>query len=224
VKLLLIGSETPQTFKSNLKSELKAGNPMSQSLAIAYSMKKKAKKKMADGGEVKDSGKQTLGEAIGYPGYPKPSPAPQKMAEGGEVDSEDEKTAIASNRKWEKEHGAPPKTDSEIKETLHNFQKNSWGDSIVHRIMSKAFKEEGEPEEQNFSEGGQVANDTEELADSRPNEFDDLVLRDGLSSDFGDDDNSGDELGNEQEEKDRHDIVARVMRSRAKKDRMPRPA
>jgi len=36
--------------------------------------------------------------------------------------------------------------------------------------------------------------------------------------------NSGDEIGNEEEDEHRRDIVARIMRSRAKKDKMPRPA
>jgi len=89
---------------------------------------------------------------------------------------------------------------------------------IVDRIMSKRQK---------MSEGGVVANEGEDeldqLADSRPNEFDDLVLDDHLESK-----NSGavdgDNLGNDQEDKDRADIVARIMRQRSMKHRMPRPA
>jgi hypothetical protein len=36
---------SPKVFKENLKTELKAGKPKKQSLAIAYSEARKAKKK-----------------------------------------------------------------------------------------------------------------------------------------------------------------------------------
>lgn len=95
---------------------------------------------------------------------------------------------------------------------------------LVDRIMEKRS--------QNFSglarlsRGGKVANDTGtgQEADKLPNQMDDLVLRDDLESTYGDDDNSGDALGNAQEDEDRKDIVARIMASRRKKDRMPNPA
>jgi hypothetical protein len=79
-----------------------------------------------------------------------------------------------------------------------------------------------------YSKGGMVANggdaDMDQMSDGKPNNFDDLALDDHLESDYGDGNNSGDETGNAAEEHDRHDIVARVLKSRAKKDRMPRPA
>ena len=77
-----------------------------------------------------------------------------------------------------------------------------------------------------YSQGGKVANDTGtgQEADKLPNQYDDLVLRDDLESSYGDDDNAGDALGNAQEDKDRSDIVARIMKSRKKKDRLPSPA
>ena len=34
-----------KTFKSNVKSEVKSGKPIKQALAIAYSVKKRSKKK-----------------------------------------------------------------------------------------------------------------------------------------------------------------------------------
>lgn len=84
-------------------------------------------------------------------------------------------------------------------------------EGIVDRIMKR------------FSKGGEVANDTPPIVDAEPAEYDDLVLDDGLEmSETGA--NSGDELGDEQEDEDRRDIVGRVMKSRAKKDKNPRPA
>lgn len=76
---------------------------------------------------------------------------------------------------------------------------------------------------QRYSEGGKVANDSGPIADEESAEYDDLVKDDDLEMhDTGA--NSGDELGDAQEDEDRHDVVARIMRSRAKKDRLPRPA
>jgi hypothetical protein len=99
--------------------------------------------------------------------------------------------------------------------------------SLVDRIMHQHSDDEHDLDR--YSRGGQVANqehgeNNNELAGFSPNEFDDLVLRDDLESSYGDDDNSGDAIGNEQEDQDRHDIVARILRSQKKKDKLPRPA
>jgi len=40
----LIKSKSEKAFKSNIKAEVKAGKPVKQAIAIAYSMKRKAKK------------------------------------------------------------------------------------------------------------------------------------------------------------------------------------
>lgn len=93
---------------------------------------------------------------------------------------------------------------------------------MVDRIMEKRSKDFSS--EARFSKGGMVANDTPNITDEMPNEFDDLVLRDDLTSTYGEDNNSGDESGDSQEDEDRKDIVARIMKSRAKKDRNPNPA
>lgn len=89
---------------------------------------------------------------------------------------------------------------------------SGFSDDMVSRIMKHRY-----------SEGGMVANDTPPIADEMPADYDDLALRDDLEmSETGA--NSGDEIGDDQEDEDRDDIVKRVMKSRAKKDKMPRPA
>lgn len=89
---------------------------------------------------------------------------------------------------------------------------SGFSDDMVERIMKHRY-----------SKGGEVANETEPMVDSEPAEYDDLVKDDDLEfHDTGA--NSGDEDGDEQEDEDRKDIVSRVMKSRKKKDRMPRPA
>lgn len=89
---------------------------------------------------------------------------------------------------------------------------------MVGRVMAQKQKR--------FSEGGKVANDTEdhELKYETPNEFDDLVLRDDLESTYGEDNNAGDENDSEGENERRSDIVSKIMASRKKKDKLPRPA
>ncbi len=97
-------------------------------------------------------------------------------------------------------------------------------DDMVSRIMHK--RNEPFSDLDRYSEGGKVANNVGygQEADKLPNQYDDLVLRDDLESTYGDDDNSGDALGNDQEDQDQKDIVARIMASRRKKDRLPNPA
>lgn len=90
----------------------------------------------------------------------------------------------------------------------------------VGRIMGKRMKK--------YSKGGMVANggddDLDMLADSNPDNFDDLALDDDLEFSYTGK-NSGDELGNDQEDMDRRDTVARIMRQRAmKRSSNPRPA
>lgn len=183
----LIKSKSPEAFKSNIKAEMKAGKPMSQSLAIAYSMKKKAKK-MADGGEVSDeraAAAKKMREAFASKsGSPGPSPTPDAAvvsgyAEGGDVE-------------------------------MHV-------NDLVDRIMNKRKM---------MSEGGEVANganDEKELADFDSNNFDDLALRDDLESSYTGA-NSGDSLGDAQEDHDRADIIAKIMKQRSMKQHNPRPA
>lgn len=48
----LMQSKSKKAFSKNLETEMNEGKPKSQSLAIAYSVKRKPKKKMAEGGPV----------------------------------------------------------------------------------------------------------------------------------------------------------------------------
>ena len=41
----LIKSKSPEAFKKNIKAEIKAGKPVKQAVAIAYSEKREAEKK-----------------------------------------------------------------------------------------------------------------------------------------------------------------------------------
>lgn len=83
---------------------------------------------------------------------------------------------------------------------------------MIERILAK-----------HYSKGGMVANDVEPIADEMSANYDYLSTHDDLEEHLTGA-NSGDELGDAQEDHDRKDIIARILKSRAKKDRMPRPA
>lgn len=176
------------------------------SMAIKYAMKKRAR--MKEGGAVGDGKHRKDNEA----GINRQSIVPSKSGVsnvGYLVRSGDTKAAKGIIKtKHEFGHHPNPNLMAEGGE-MH--------DDMVDRIMARRA----------YSKGGMIANggddDLDQMADGRPNNFDDLALRDELEFNYTGA-NSGDELGNEQEDQDRHDIVARIMRSRAKKDRMPRPA
>lgn len=120
--------------------------------------------------------------------------------------------------------GVPPNSPrDELHDRAYTQQTDNYSDEedgdgtdMVGRIIAQR--------QRMFSEGGKVSNEDELEADFSPNEFDDLHLRDGLEQhDTGA--NSGDELGDAQEDDDRDDIVSRIMRSRRKgPGHNPRPA
>lgn len=51
----LIKGKSPKAFKKNIETEMASGKPQDQALAIAYSVKRKSKKKMAKGGHIDES-------------------------------------------------------------------------------------------------------------------------------------------------------------------------
>ena len=121
----------------------------------------------------------------------------RKMAHGGEIEHD------------EMESGYEP-------EAKYGDMYDDGDHDMVSRIMEKHF----------MAEGGVIADEGEadELADHKENDFDYLSTGDLDDSSTDSGANDGDDLGDHQEDEDRKDIVARIMRSQSKKDRMPRPA
>lgn len=206
------------------------------SMAIAYGMKKKKKEQ-----PIKGHGRLGVEFDPSQPpreGYPKSAQEqrerldaeharvgemqrrkPELYADGGDVDEQQTLGSIIHYP------GSPPPVQKpkgyamggDIDEDGDEHGMMAHGGDIIDRVMRKRY-----------SEGGKVANggddDLNRMADGDPNNFDDLALRDDLTSTYGDDDNSGDALGNVQEAEDRSDIIARIMRQRSMKQRNPRPA
>lgn len=160
----------------------------------------------------------------------------KKMAMGGSASSEEMPCGECMGA------GCPSCDDSDMvarirkKMTSDDVMKNSdeaaQNSPMMKPIKDKKFSEDyGESTlidrimKKRMSKGGMVANsdhgeDDEDLAGFSPNEFDDLSLRDDLEEHYTGK-NSGDEIGDEQEDEDREDIISRIMRSRRKKDKMP---
>jgi hypothetical protein len=197
------------------------------SFALSYAMKKKMGKDqhMCSGGEC------------GHPSHVK------MMSEGGMLTNDGyqshDKPEVygdlmpAAHLELEKRNEFAPHPDSHESHMDHPVM-NQAGDEdegagdmdsihpMVRRIMMGMAK--------GYSQGGMVANEDQgesaskpvQMAKDKPNEFDDLAINDALEfKSTGA--NAGDENDDARENEDRNDIVSRIMKSRAKKDRMAVP-
>ena len=192
------------------------------SFPIAYAMKKKAGAHMCSGGEC------------AHPSHGK------KMAEGGFIGSHQ------TEGKPEVDGDLMPEAHLHEELAEHVAHEPTHDSMVEHDVMNQEGAEDegaGDMDEihpmvmrimmgraKGYSEGGKVAN--EESGDStgapssakwEDNEFDELAKEDDLEfKSTGA--NAGNELGDAEQDHEREDIVSRIMKSRAKKDRMPRPA
>lgn len=173
----------------------------------------------------------------------KSMPKPKLMAEGGFIGSHQSKDcdpdidgglpakALVS-LEIENESVSHPdshnsKVDHDVMNQMGNEDEGAGDMNEIHPMVRKIIMGRA----MGYSEGGRVSNDDsgessddpDHMAKWEDNEFDDLAKRDDLEYEYTGA-NSGDEVGNAQEDHDRHDIVMRIMKSRSKKDRMPRPA
>lgn len=222
----LIEGKSPSSFSKNVATEMNAGKPLKQSLAIAYAMKRKAQE-MAHGGEMCAHGKYMCEMCHGG-----------KMAEGGFVEEEKDSGYLSMPEEHEKMNDEAKMEDDrmlnqhgedEVGAQGIDYDNESHKERFVdHPVENQSFEEEDMVDRimrqraESYSEGGRVSNDTPMLADYEENEFDDLVKDDDLEHHYTGA-NSGDEIGNDQEDEDRDDIISRIMRSRRLKDRMPNP-
>ena len=213
----LMHGKSQKAFKHNIEAEMDAGKPQKQSLAIAYSMKRKKKMcaggEMAEGGEVETRrGQSAMGDIVRANHM-------KKMATGqSNQEAMDYAKGMTQNRRLKQMNATDPNIKGladggEVMGSMHGEQPGDHELDMVGRIMKHR---------EHMSRGGEVANDTPIEADFMPNDFDDLAMRDDLESSYTGE-NSGDELGDDQEDHDREDMVARIMRSRAKKDHLPNP-
>ena len=95
----LIKSKSDKAFKSNIKAEVKAGKPVKQAVAIAYSTKRAAKK--ATGGGMTASDAHKYDSDIDY--YDSIS---RRGDEDGEVDNTPNRVVKADQRRLKQYHKA----------------------------------------------------------------------------------------------------------------------
>lgn len=191
--------------------------------AMACAMKKRSKK-MSKGGQVDEEDDLDLnqhGEEESGPEDDMVHRVVKNFAAGGMIDEEDEGSSnMGGFMSSHPEYGGS-EAPSDVEETINHDFDNA--DSVMHKAAGGLIDN---IMRKHYSKGGQVSNDVGVAeADKMPAEYDDLVLRD---DDMEDADytgaNSGDELGDEGEDMRRKDMVSRIMKSRSKRDRMPRPA
>jgi hypothetical protein len=229
----LMKGKSPKAFEKNVKTEMHEGKPLKQSLAIAYSMKRKAKK-MAEGGQITDNyqSSENPHKKDGLD-FLEDEKAHGYVEHEGDVKRPDHEAMMEDDRDLNQhgEHEEGPQGGGEgfhgeeymdhhhDPHDMYSDTEDGDGLDMVGRIMKQR--------QMMYSEGGRVANEGEDmpshLAKYKENEFDVLPMEDDLESEYTGA-NSGDELGDAREDHDRADIVARIMASRRKRDRMPSPA
>jgi len=237
------GGEPKTESKASFDMRNAALNQAKTSLNSARTSEEKAKaqawidkivgkpKKMAEGGQIEDNWQSpSSANHQTKDGSVDPQDSYEQLHEGdvkhpnGSAMSEDGRKL---NQHGEYEVGREGNEGfySEGGQITDNYADTEDGDGrdMVGRIMKQRAQE--------YSKGGQVANDTdrakgksEHRDDMGSGRYDDLVNR---ADDMEDADytgvNSGDELDSADENARRRDIVSRIMASRKKKDRLPNP-
>lgn len=175
------------------------------SMAVAYGLKKRAKKLSTD---EKHS---TMGGQTGVhaPAGGRGSGTSDLMTDGPSDAKIKAKNALHQLRNMAGQDRTNLAEGGEVCKACGGGSSMAHG-GMVDRIMK--------------SRGGQIANATPVVADFEDNDFDDLVLRDDDLEAVYTGANSGDELGNDQHDIENRTMIDRILASRAKKDRMPRPA
>lgn len=203
------------------------------SMAMKYGMMQRGKKAgcsgpdctgcsspicMAGGGEVDDDRESYVGERHHTP-KPGTTGVHRSLGGGGESQTGDHARAASDttrsasereyNRKAAKEsHHAVIADQRAMKKPHGHYAEGGMVDSgeegLVDRIMKR------------FASG-------EPAADFESNDFDELD-KEPAPDDADTGENSGDELGDKAVEEEDEDVISKVMKSRKKSDRMPRPA
>lgn len=134
----LISGKSPDTFKKNIKTEMDSGRPLKQSLAIAYAMKRKAKK-MAEGGFVSDNYQDDEDEMDMVGQIMKQKE--QHLSEGGMVANSDKPEADFEPNEFDDLH---LRDDLEFSETeknsgddLSDSQENHDREDMISEIMKQ---------------------------------------------------------------------------------------
>lgn len=207
-----------------------AKNAHYQKLGELRKLSKQDRTNFAEGGDVEDDDEDMVGrimsnryphdefeseeDATGYGAMPD-----EPMKEDEPAMGEDDRMMNQHGEYEEGSQGSSQDNESQREEMYEHAVENQGFPEDEEDLVSRIMRQHQE----HYSEGGKVANDSEPMADDEDAQYDDLVKDDDLEEHYTGA-NSGDELGDQELEDEMHDIISRIMRSRAKKDRNPVPA
>lgn len=247
----LFKGKSKKTFSKNVATEMDSGKPQKQALAIAYSMKKKAKK-MAMGGETYESDTTSMND----PEDMAKDHNPKMMAEGGMLTNDGYQSKNKVDTKPDlMDHEMDEPNSGEFNKSHPMHVCSACGHEDARDLNQHGAEEQGpygtmmaeggqitdneqstahemdmvgrimKQRQMHYSEGGKVANDTmTDVEDLTPNDYDYLVSNsaDTEPADYTGS-NSGDMKSSSGEDERRKDMVSRIMASRKKKDKLPNP-
>ena len=206
----LITGKSPSSFSKNVSTEMNAGKPLKQSLAIAYAMKKKAQDmakggmpcaahgmqmcKMCHGGKMAEGGYIEEEESSGY------RPMPKEHERMNEPAVKEDALDLNQHGEWEEGPQGRREDDQHFgeREVYHKEENQEFPeaeDDLVSRIMKqreqsfargghvKRMAEGGEPDFDRLRDSTDrhlLADETGEHADMEMNQFDDMVKDDRL--------------------------------------------
>lgn len=237
--------KSQKAFEHNVKTEIHHDKPLKQSLAVAYAMKRKAQHK-AMGGDaaIEHEGMHMCsGGACEHPSHKMSDGGYASDAHAAAMSKRDRaihafKGGYIGSYQHEENHvdggDAHPMAEEHVEHP------ESHDSMVSHDVMNQEGDEDegaggGDPMDpvvmkivmgraKGYSKGGMVANEDSGESTSEPddmakwedNEFDELGKSGGMDGHYS----GSEEIGDEQEDHDRDDIVKRVMKSRSKRDRM----
>jgi len=234
----LLKSKSKKAFGKNVETEMKAGKPQKQSIAIAYSMKKKAQK-MSKGGNPYSKMEESQRPNMASGGMVKSGDPEMDYADGGTVEETPSQAGSGPEIQCPHcqksfAHGGfigsyQSSSDGDCNAELSDPDNELSGYAEESAPMSSpnehGLTDSGEQTEahemdmvgramkrrgmQMLSKGGKVANSDKPVADGLKAEYDDLHLRDDLDFEYTGA-NSGDEDGDHRSH-EADDLVSRAM-------------
>lgn len=214
------------------------------SLPIAYKMKQRSKPdcRMAEGGQVTGNYQSTCDEHCNSPCEVHPQAEYDSKDYNMKHPAKHDEMAMHEDDRRLNEHGEMEEGPQGVRMAKGGnlFGRMTSGNPDILQGIGSIFAEGGqvtdnyqdkehemdmvghimEQRQKMYSKGGRVANDDMPEADFKPNEFDDLHLRDDLENSYTGA-NSGDELSNKSEDQRKSDMIQEIMESRRKRDRVP---
>lgn len=167
----LIKGKSKKAFSHNVASEMDAGKPQDQSLAIAYNMKRKNSKKMAYGGMAENDAEPSMPQA--KPDNMRPAEdeyMADHFAKGGMADADEHYSSIA-DAILAKKKKAKMMADGgmvDIEENGEEEGSSPYDDMNADAAMKELYDDEqlrAQPEDSN-EKGDDISSDSHDMVDA----------------------------------------------------------